>query len=75
MTRRELLSRTACGFGMAALTGIDAGVLGAAETNPLAPKVPPLPARAKCVIAMTCGNLLGLTSRFAAPFQSPRSTR
>jgi len=46
MTRREILARTACGFGMAALTGMMEG----AETNPLAPKAPPLPAKAKSVI-------------------------
>ncbi len=46
MTRRDLLRRTANGFGLAAL----AGMLDAAEVNPLAPKAPPLPAKAKSVI-------------------------
>ena len=50
MTRRELLTRTSNGFGLAAL----AGILEAAETsagnNPLAAKAPPLPAKAKSVI-------------------------
>ena len=46
MTRRDLLRRTANGFGLAAL----AGLLDAAEANPLAPKAPPLPAKAKSVI-------------------------
>jgi hypothetical protein len=46
MTRRDLLKRTANGFGIAAL----AGMLDAAEVNPLAPKAPPLPAKAKSVI-------------------------
>ncbi len=47
MTRRELLARTSNGFGLAAL----AGILQAAESsNPLAPKAPPLPAKAKSVI-------------------------
>src|SRR5215469_1063567 len=46
MTRRDLLRRTANGFGLAAL----AGMLDAAEANPLAPKAPPLPATAKNVI-------------------------
>src|ERR1700751_4665519 len=46
MTRRELLSRTAFGFGLAAV----AGMLDAAKANPLLPKAPPLPARAKFVI-------------------------
>ena len=45
-TRRQLLTRTANGFGVAAL----AGMLDAAEVNPLAPKAPPLPATAKSVI-------------------------
>src|ERR1700722_881825 len=46
LTRRQLLTRTANGFGIAAL----AGILDAAEVNPLAPKAPPLPATAKSVI-------------------------
>ena len=46
LTRRDLLTRTANGFGLAAL----AGLLAAAEVNPLAPKSPPLPATAKSVI-------------------------
>jgi hypothetical protein len=46
LTRRQLLTRTANGFGLAAL----AGILDAAEVNPLAPKAPPLPATAKSVI-------------------------
>ena len=45
-TRRQFLTRTANGFGLAAL----AGLLEAAEANPLAPKAPPLPATAKSVI-------------------------
>src|SRR3954452_19425612 len=46
MTRRDLLTRTANGFGITAL----AGMLDAAEVNPLAPKAPALPAKAKSVI-------------------------
>src|SRR6266567_450810 len=46
MTRRELLSNTGRGFGMVALSGL----LNAAATNPLAPKSPPSPAKAKSVI-------------------------
>jgi hypothetical protein len=46
LTRRQLLSRTGNGFGLAAL----AGMLQAADTNPLAPKPSPLPAKAKSVI-------------------------
>ena len=46
ISRRELLRGAGCGFGYLALAG-----LAAAETaNPLAPRVPPLPARAKRVI-------------------------
>jgi hypothetical protein len=47
MTRRELLTRTSNGFGLAALAGI---LQGAEANNPLAPKTPPLPAKAKSVI-------------------------
>src|SRR5215813_4852683 len=46
MTRRELLSNTGRGFGMVALSGL----LQASTANPLAPKAPPLPAKAKSVI-------------------------
>src|SRR5271170_2001318 len=46
LTRRQLLAHTGNGFGLAAL----AGLLQADETNPLAPKPSPLPAKAKSVI-------------------------
>src|SRR6266851_3162543 len=46
MTRRELLCKAGCGFGAVALSSL----LEAATTNPLAPKVPPLPAKTKSVI-------------------------
>src|ERR1700731_2582611 len=46
MTRRELLCKPGCGFGALDLSGL----LEAATTNPLAPKVAPLPAKAKSVI-------------------------
>ncbi len=46
LTRREILGRTANGFGMAAL----AGVLEGAETDLLAPKPAPLPTKVKSVI-------------------------
>ena len=58
-TRREFLWETGCGFGAAALTSLLAGDgflsrAGAASlsaaSNPLAPKSPPLPAKAKSVI-------------------------
>src|SRR4051795_3156297 len=51
ITRRSLLQRAAGGFGFLALQGL----LGrenarAAVVNPLAPKQPPLPARAKRIV-------------------------
>jgi hypothetical protein len=46
MTRRDLLSRAGAGFGAVALTSLLEG----ASTNPLAPKAPPSPAKAKNVI-------------------------
>src|SRR6059036_3489335 len=46
MTRRDLLSKAGRGFGMVALSGL----LEAATTNPLAPKSPHAPAKAKSVI-------------------------
>jgi Protein of unknown function (DUF1501) len=46
MTRREMLCKAGCGFGAVALSGL----LEAATTNPLAPKAPPAPAKAKSVI-------------------------
>jgi hypothetical protein len=46
MTRRDLISRAGAGFGAVALTSLLEG----ASANPLAPKSPPLPARAKSVI-------------------------
>ncbi len=55
-TRRELLQRTGMGMGAVALAGMlgDAGVLRAntsgPSVNPLAPKAPPFPAKAKRVL-------------------------
>ena len=46
MTRREMLLKTGQGFGGVAL----AGLLEAAESNPLAPKPPHAPAKAKSII-------------------------
>src|SRR5882724_4364627 len=46
MTRRDLLCRAGNGFGAVALSGL----LEAATSNPLAPKLPPGPAKAKSVI-------------------------
>src|SRR3978361_1023820 len=45
-TRRDFLLRTGHGFGAAAL----AAMLQGRPDNPLAPKMPPLPAKAKSVI-------------------------
>jgi hypothetical protein len=54
LTRREMLSRCGMGMGTVALTSLLAGRLEAAPAgeaiNPLAPKQPPLPAKAKRVI-------------------------
>jgi Protein of unknown function (DUF1501) len=49
VTRREWLSRTACGFGSLALAGL-AATDARAGTNPLAPKAPHFPPKAKRVI-------------------------
>ena len=57
-TRREFLWETGCGFGAAALTSLlsrrwlfrPAAVASAVVANPLAPKPPHLPAKAKSVI-------------------------
>src|SRR5579871_2019433 len=51
-TRRELLERLACGFGSVALTGLLADeCLGESNpADPLAPKLPHFPAKAKRVI-------------------------
>ena len=59
-SRREMLSRTGVGFGMIGLTGVlaDAGLLGSVaqadspkiSSNPLSPKSPHFPAKAKRVV-------------------------
>ncbi|MDA1312946.1 MAG: DUF1501 domain-containing protein [Acidobacteria bacterium] len=49
MTRRELLHKTGGGFGALALSGM---LEGAAGSDPLAPKQPHAPARAKSVISL-----------------------
>lgn len=46
-SRRDFLMRSGMGFGALALTGL---LEGSTPANPLAPKTPPLPARAKSVI-------------------------
>ncbi len=48
ISRRDWLARTGCGFGALALAGLSTAQ--AASANPLAPKVPHFPARAKRVI-------------------------
>lgn len=48
LSRREWLSRTGCGFGALALAGLS--TVQAAKDNPLAPKAPHFPAKAKRVI-------------------------
>ncbi len=50
LTRRDVLSSLACGFGWLAFSGLAAGKAGAAEIGPLAPKPTHFPARAKRVI-------------------------
>ncbi len=55
MTRREALSRIACGFGSVALTGLLAeeqvrAASGSSAVNPLAPHAPHFPAKAKRVL-------------------------
>ncbi|MBW3539036.1 MAG: DUF1501 domain-containing protein [Planctomycetes bacterium] len=50
LSRRELLRRTGCGFGMLALAGLCADEAEAAAVNPLAPKAPHHPPRASRVI-------------------------
>lgn len=51
-TRREFIRDGCCGFGGLALASLlhAQGVRAAAPANPLAPKLPPLPAKAKSVI-------------------------
>src|SRR5438874_5346173 len=49
LSRRQWLSRTACGFGSLALTGLAASSAHA-DANPLAPKRPHFPPKAKRVI-------------------------
>lgn len=49
-SRREMLQMTGRGFGTMALAGMLQNQASAAAVNPLAPKAPPLPARAKSVI-------------------------
>jgi hypothetical protein len=51
-TRRELLERLACGFGSIALTGMlaEQGLAESTAADPLSPKLPHYPAKAKRVI-------------------------
>jgi hypothetical protein len=50
MNRRELLQTLSCGFGYLALNSLSTREASAAAANPLAPKAPHFPARAKRVI-------------------------
>jgi hypothetical protein len=52
ITRRELLARAGGGFGMLALASLlsQEGLLAEAVLDPLAPRAPPLPARARAAI-------------------------
>src|SRR2546428_285207 len=53
LTRRDMLRRCACGFGYLALTSLlaeTARVAAAADNNPLAPRPPHFPPRAKRII-------------------------
>src|SRR5947208_5610114 len=51
-SRREMLTRCGTGLGMLALAGVlaDDGALGAADLDPLAPKAPHFPGKAKHVV-------------------------
>lgn len=49
-TRRDVLQKTACGFGWLAFAGIAGQQAAAQEKGPLSPKIPPLQQRAKRVI-------------------------
>ncbi len=52
MNRRELLQTLSCGFGYTAFAGLSTSRALASTLNPLAPKSPHFPARAKRVIFM-----------------------
>src|SRR5579864_2786720 len=52
MNRRELLQTLSCGFGYMAFAGLSTGRAAVTAANPLAPKAPQFPARAKRVIFM-----------------------
>ena len=50
MSRRQLLKTTSCGFGYLAFAGLCQAEAGNAKVNPLSPKQPHFPAKAKRVI-------------------------
>src|SRR5713101_7808641 len=50
ISRRAALRKACCGFGTLGLTGLLSQLSAAEPTNPLAPRPPHFPARAKCVI-------------------------
>src|SRR5260221_14056473 len=49
-TRRDFLRNISCGFGWLAFSGLAGQTYGLADANPLAPKQPHFPAKAKRVI-------------------------
>jgi len=55
-TRRQFLKTASCGFGFLALADLCSRICCAEAPNPLAPKTPPLKARAKHVIFMYMGG-------------------
>ena len=56
VSRRALLQRSAVGFGSLALSSLLAAEQVAAQDNPLAPKMPHFPARAKRIIFLLMGE-------------------
>lgn len=55
-SRRNFLKAVSCGFGYLAFANMAARLSAVESANPLAPKTPPLPARAKHVIFMYMGG-------------------
>ena len=49
ITRRDMLQQASCGFGYLAMSALLTDTAHGNTANPLAPKTPPLPARAKRV--------------------------
>src|SRR5687768_15543085 len=55
-TRRQALQQFACGFGYLALAGLASRAAARTLTNPLAPRAPHFPARAKRIIFLFMGG-------------------